>query len=117
VYDEVSVVFLDPLVLVLPLFLMLLVEVLLVLFHVLLENHLPPWLEVDLLDNLIRNVSDVKKNDDHVGLCPSLVLASNGHSLSLLTVDILFREAIFDQLFSLFDESADVVELLSVVLV
>lgn len=65
-HDVIDVVLLESLVLELPNSAVMFVEVLLVFFHVLLELNLPSWLEVYLVSNLIRNVSDVQKNDNHV---------------------------------------------------
>jgi hypothetical protein len=111
----IDVVLFVPLVLVLPRLSMLLGPVLLELFHVLLELHLPSWLEVDFLGNFIRNVSDIQKNDDHVRLRPSLMLTSHSHSLSLFAINILLREAIFNKLFSFFNVCTKVIELRGVV--
>jgi len=43
------------------------------------------------------------------------MLACSGHSLFLLAININFRKAILDEFFSLFNESADVIELLCIV--
>jgi len=108
---KVNVVVLEPLVLELPLLAGLLLEFSLVFVHVLLEFSLPSWLEVDLLHNLIWDVGDVEEDHDHVRLFSSQHLALFSHvAMLFVAVNELFWVAIFDQLFSLLSEGADVGE-------
>lgn len=109
--NEVDIVFLEPLVLVLPDSTMVFVEVLLVLFHIFLELNGPAWLEMNLVGHLVWNVSHVEKNNDHVRLLPSSMLTGKSHTMAFLTVNVLLRVAILDKFFSLFNECTNVVEL------
>jgi len=109
--NEVDIVFLEPLVLVLPDSTMVFVEVLLVLFHIFLELNRPAWLEMNLVGHLVWNVSHVEKNNDHVRLLPSSVLTGKSHTKPFLAVNVLLRVAILEKFFSLFNECTNVAEL------
>ena len=107
--DEVGVFVLEALVLEFPDFTSILFEMDFVLLHVGLELFGPAMFEIDLLGNLIRDVSEIDEDHDHIRLLMSSTHALISH-LSLLFILIFICVSVFNELFSLWNKGTDVVE-------
>jgi len=116
--DEIDVVILQSLVLEFPISTSIFVEVDLEFFHIFFELNLPSWLKVDLMSNFVWNIRDIEKNHNHVWLLPSGMLTGKSHAFMwMFLINMLFRVAIFNQLFSLWNKSTNIVKFTSVMMV
>lgn len=93
----------------------LLLEVRLVTLHSSLEASLPPWLEIDVLNHVIWNIRQVKKDHNQIGLLPADVLAPLRHFHLAINLAHLLLQAILYEVLAVYRIGADVGELVRVV--